>query len=350
MRQSGDNLRQTMKKVLVTGGAGFIGSHTCVELSSAGYQPIIVDNFCASERTMMPRLEEIVGAKVPLYTIDCRDAAALTQVFQDHPDLFGVIHFAAFKAVAASVAKPLDYFDNNLSSLWTLLRVMFAHDVKHLVFSSSCTVYGQPDTLPVTENTPLKAAESPYGRTKQMCEDILNDVVRSQAPLKAVTLRYFNPVGAHPSALIGELPIGKPENLMPFITQTAVGLREKLTVFGSDYATPDGTCVRDYIHVVDLARAHVSALNWLGQQAPTTFNEVFNVGTGEGTTVLQAINSFEHATGVKLNYELGPRRTGDVIETYANVDKAKSTLGWTAELSVEQALADAYRWQLKLPR
>jgi UDP-glucose 4-epimerase len=338
-----------MKKVLVTGGAGFIGTHTCIELVASGYQPIIVDNFCASERMMVQRVEEIIGAKVPLYDIDCRDQQALNRVFEDHPDMFGVIHFAAFKAVGVSVSKPLDYFDNNLSSLWTLLRVMLAHNVQHLVFSSSCTVYGQPDELPVTENTALKPAESPYGRTKQMCEDILTDVVQSQAAIKLVVLRYFNPVGAHPSGLIGELPIGKPENLVPFITQTAAGLREKLTVFGSDYPTPDGTCVRDYIHVVDLARAHVSSLNWLGQQSPTTLREVFNVGTGQGTTVLQAIQAFERASGTKLNYELGARRHGDVISTYANVDKAERTLGWRAEFSIEQAFADAWRWQLSLP-
>jgi UDP-glucose 4-epimerase len=339
-----------MKKVLVTGGAGFIGSHTCVELNAAGYQPIIVDNFCASERKMVPRVEQIIGSSVQTYDIDCRDQKALSRVFREHPDMFGVIHFAAFKAVSVSVSQPLEYFDNNLSSLWTLLRVMFESKVPHLVFSSSCTVYGQPDSLPVTEQTSLKAAESPYGRTKQMCEDIINDVVRAKAPLKAVTLRYFNPVGAHPSALIGELPIGRPENLIPFITQTAVGIRDKLTVFGSDYATPDGTCVRDFIHVVDLARAHVSSLDWLGRQTGTTFNEVFNVGTGQGTTVLQAIQAFERVTGTKLNYELGPRRPGDVIETYASVDKAKQALGWQAQLSIEQALGDAYRWQLTLPR
>ncbi len=261
-----------------------------------------------------------------------------------------MIHFAAFKAVGVSVSKPLDYFDNNLVSLWTLLRTMFAHNVPHLVFSSSCTVYGEPDTLPITEGAARKPAESPYGRTKQMCEDILNDVVRSNAPLKSVMLRYFNPVGAHPSALIGELPIGRPENLVPFITQTAVGLREKLTIFGSDYPTADGTCVRDYIHVVDLARAHVSALNWLERQPQTSLNDVFNVGTGRGTTVLQAIQAFERATGTKLNYELGPRRAGDVVEAFASVDKARDVLGFRAELTIEQALADAYRWQLTLPR
>lgn len=339
-----------MKKVLVTGGAGFIGSHTCVELVSAGYQPVIVDNFSASERMMVPRLEQIIGAKVPVYTIDCRNEAEMGRVFSEHPDLCAVIHFAAFKAVGVSVAKPIDYFDNNLASLWTLLRAMFTHNVPHLVFSSSCTVYGEADKLPITEDSPRKPAESPYGRTKQMCEDILNDVARSKAPLKSVMLRYFNPVGAHPSALIGELPIGKPENLVPFITQTAVGLREKLTVFGSDYPTADGTCVRDYIHVVDLARAHVRAIDWLEKQPQTTLNEVFNVGTGKGTTVLQAIHAFERSTGAKLNYELGPRRPGDVVEAYANVDKATRILGFRAEMTIEQAMADAYRWQLTLPR
>lgn len=339
-----------MKKVLVTGGAGFIGSHTCVELHAAGYQPIIVDNFSASERLIVSRLEQILGTSLPLYAVDCRNEAELGRVFEEHPDLYAVIHFAAFKAVGASVANPLDYFDNNLSSLWTLLRVMLARKVKHLVFSSSCTVYGEPDKLPVTEDSPRKPAESPYGRTKQMCEDILTDVARSNAALKSVVLRYFNPVGAHPSGLIGELPIGKPENLVPFVTQTAVGIREKLTVFGNDYPTPDGTCVRDYIHVLDLARAHVKALDWLDKQTATTLTEVFNVGTGRGTTVLQVIQTFERATGVKLNYEIGPRRSGDVVEAYANVDKATRELGFNAELSMEQALTDAYRWQLTLPR
>lgn len=337
-----------MKKVIVTGGAGFIGSHTCVELVAAGYEPIIVDNFCASERGMVGRLEQILGKRVTVYDIDCRDVAGLDRVFTEHPDTFGVIHFAAFKAVGVSVERPLDYFDNNLTSLWTLLRAQFRHQVPHLVFSSSCTVYGQPDKLPVTEASPLKAAESPYGRTKQMCEDIINDVVRSKAPLKAVTLRYFNPVGAHESALIGELPIGRPENLVPFITQTAVGIRDKLTVFGNDYDTSDGTCVRDYIHVLDLANAHVRALDWLGEQDRSCFNEVFNVGTGRGTTVLEAIRAFEEASGTRLNYEIGPRRVGDVIETYASVDKAKSVLGWEAKRDIKQALGDAYRWQVAL--
>lgn len=337
-----------MKKVIVTGGAGFIGSHTCVELVAAGYEPIIVDNFCASERGMVGRLEQILGKRVTVYDIDCRDVAGLDRVFTEHPDTFGVIHFAAFKAVGVSVDRPLDYFDNNLTSLWTLLRAQFRHQVPHLVFSSSCTVYGQPDKLPVTEASPLKAAESPYGRTKQMCEDIINDVVRSKAPLKAVTLRYFNPVGAHESALIGELPIGRPENLVPFITQTAVGIRDKLTVFGNDYDTSDGTCVRDYIHVLDLANAHVRALDWLREQDRSCFNEVFNVGTGRGTTVLEAIRAFEEASGTRLNYEIGPRRVGDVIETYASVDKAKSVLGWEAKRDIKQALGDAYRWQVAL--
>lgn len=337
-----------MKKVIVTGGAGFIGSHTCVELHAAGYLPIIVDNFCASERGMVGRIEQIIGEAIPSYELDCRDAAALEALLGEHPEVFGVIHFAAFKAVGVSAERPIDYYDNNLSSLWTLLRVLLAHDIPHLVFSSSCTVYGQPESLPVTEHSPLGQAESPYGRTKQVCEDLLNDVVRSKAHLKAVTLRYFNPVGAHASALIGELPIGRPENLVPFITQTAVGLREKLTVYGNDYPTLDGTCVRDYIHVVDLAKAHVRALDWLGEQSHNPFNEVFNVGTGKGTSVLEAIRAFEKASNTSLAYEIGPRRAGDVIETYASVDKAQRELGWRAELSIERAMSDAYRWQLAL--
>lgn len=337
-----------MKKVIVTGGAGFIGSHTAVELSRAGYMPVVVDNFCASERAMLGRLRQIIGHDFPVHELDCRDEQKLRAVFAAEGDVFGVIHFAAFKAVGVSVEKPIDYYDNNVGSLLVLLRTMFDAKVSNFVFSSSCTVYGQPDKLPVTEASPQKTAESPYGRTKQVCEGVIEDVVRSKAPLKAVTLRYFNPVGAHPSALIGELPIGRPENLVPFITQTAVGLRDQLTVFGNDYDTPDGTCVRDYIHVVDLAIAHVKALDWLAKQPLEPRNEVFNVGTGRGTTVLEAISAFEQASGQKLNYRIGPRRTGDVIETYASVEKSERVLGFKTERTMLQAMGDAYRWQLAL--
>lgn len=337
-----------MKKVIVTGGAGFIGSHTSVELFNAGYLPVIVDHFGASEPGIVDRLNQITGSELPVHRVDCRDGEALARVFAKHGEVFGVIHFAAHKAVGVSVEKPLDYYDNNLNSLVSVLREMKRAGVLHFVFSSSATVYGQPDQLPVTEASPLKPAESPYGSTKQICEAILNDVVASKQELKSVTLRYFNPVGAHPSALIGELPIGKPENLVPFITQTAVGIRDQLVVFGDDYPTQDGTAIRDYIHVVDLAKAHVRALNWLSQRPTRCFNEPFNVGTGRGTSVLEAIQAFERASGTKLNYRIGPRRPGDVVECYANVDKARQQLEWQAELSITDAMRDAYRWQLSL--
>ncbi|MEN9578291.1 MAG: UDP-glucose 4-epimerase GalE [Pseudomonadota bacterium] len=336
------------RKVLVTGGAGFIGSHTVVELCAAGYEPIIVDNFCNSDRRILSRIERIVGRPVTCRELDCADGAAMTRLFETDGRFFGVIHFAAHKAVGASVGQPLKYYRNNVGSLVTLLETMRDQAVRNLVFSSSCTVYGQPDTLPVTEATPRKTAESPYGRSKQFCEDVIDDTVRSGQVLSAVTLRYFNPVGAHPSSLIGELPIGAPENLVPYITQTAAGIREQLTVFGDDYDTPDGTCVRDYIHVVDLAKAHVSALNWLSRRNDTPNNEVLNVGTGRGTSVLQAIAAFEQAAGKKLNYRIGPRRPGDVVETYANVDKSQSTLEWKCELTTLDAMRDAYNWQASL--
>lgn len=336
------------KRVLVTGGAGYIGSHTVVELALAGYEPIIVDNFCASERGVLDGLRRILGYAPVVYELDCRDAAGLRAVFQHHEPIEGVIHFAAHKSVGVSVSDPLAYHDNNVGSLVTVLATMGEAGVQRFVFSSSCTVYGEPDQLPVSEDTPFKPAESPYGRTKQFAEAIIADLVKASGLLEAVTLRYFNPVGAHPSALIGELPLGKPENLVPFITQTAVGLRDELVVFGSDYPTPDGTCVRDYIHVLDLARAHVAALDWLGRRSASGNNEVFNLGMGKGVSVLEAIAAFEAASGVRLRYRLGPRRPGDVVEIYASVDKAQSVLGWRTELSFIDAMRDAYNWQLAL--
>jgi UDP-glucose 4-epimerase len=338
------------KKVIVTGGAGFIGSHTAIELQAAGYEPVLVDNFCASERGVIQGLERIIGHAPTVHELDCRDAAGLRQVFAREAPIAGVIHFAAHKSVGVSVADPLAYYDNNVGSLVTLLGVMAEAGVQDFVFSSSCTVYGQPDHLPVTEETPFKPAESPYGRTKQFSESIIGDTVKATGQLKAVTLRYFNPVGAHPSALIGELPLGKPENLVPFITQTAVGLRDELVIFGSDYPTPDGTCVRDYIHVLDLAQAHVAALDWLSRRQTSGFNEVFNLGMGAGVSVLQAIAAFEAASGTRLRYRVGPRRPGDVIEIYANVDKALRLLGWRTRRSIVDAMRDAYNWQLALGR
>jgi UDP-glucose 4-epimerase len=339
-----------MEKIVVTGGAGFIGSHTVVELVSAGYLPVVVDNFSRSDRRILGRLRELTGRDFPVHDVDCCSEPALLRAFEQEGSIDGVIHFAAYKAVGESVKDPLAYYENNVTSLCNLLRVMAKSGSRRLVFSSSCTVYGQPDALPVTEASPQKPAESPYGHTKQVCEAIIEAVVRAEQPLQAVTLRYFNPVGAHPSGRIGELPIGKPENLVPYITQSALGLRDKLTVFGNDYPTRDGTCVRDYIHVVDLAKAHISALRWLAGRTLKSCNEVINVGTGAGVSVLEAIAAFESATGVTLPYQFGPRRHGDVIETYASVDKAKAVLGWSAELGIVDALRDAYAWQVGLGR
>jgi UDP-glucose 4-epimerase len=337
-----------MKKILVTGGAGFIGSHTCVELFAAGYLPVVVDNFSGSDRRVKDALAKILGMALPVYEIDCCDAVALREVFRKEGPIEGAIHFAAYKSVGASVNQPLEYYANNLGSLVTLLQVMREENVRRFVFSSSCTVYGQPDELPVTEESPMKPAESPYGRTKQFCEAVINDAVTAKIPLQATSLRYFNPVGAHPSALIGELPIGKPENLVPFITQSAAGWRGELTVFGNDYSTRDGTCVRDYIHVVDLARAHVAAMRWLENETRPAFNEIFNLGTGNGVTVLEAIAAFEQASGTKLKYKLGARRPGDVMEVYASVEKATRLLGWRTELTILEAMRDAHRWQTTL--
>jgi UDP-glucose 4-epimerase len=334
-----------VKKVLVTGGGGYIGSHICLELVQHGYTPVVVDNFCASDRRILERTRRLAALDFALYELDCRDAAGMRQLFEREPDLFGVIHLAAHKSVGVSVKEPREYYDNNIGSLLTLLAAMDSAKVDRLVFSSSCTVYGQPKHVPVTEESPIEPAESPYGRTKQICEAILNDVVRSGAPLRSVTLRYFNPVGAHPSGLIGELPIGKPETLVPYITQTAAGLRDELTVFGGDYPTRDGTCVRDYLHILDLASAHVAALAWLGPKPLTPFNEVFNLGTGTGVSVLEAIRAFEAASGAALRYRVGPRRPGDAVEVYASVDKARRELGWTARLGIAEAMRDAWRWQ-----
>jgi UDP-glucose 4-epimerase len=336
------------KKVVITGGGGFIGSHTAIELCAAGYLPVVIDNFGASDRRIIGRAQELAGAQFSVHELDCRDRAGLARVFASEGECFGVIHFAAHKAVGASGPEALAYYENNLGSLTTLLGVMADVGLRKLVFSSSATVYGEADELPVTEASPTKPAESVYGRTKQICEQIIMDTAASRIPLSAVTLRYFNPVGAHPSGRIGELPIGTPANLVPFITQTAIGIRKELTVFGDDYDTVDGTCTRDYIHVVDLAKAHVAALDWLGRQARERFNEVFNVGTGTATSVLQAIGAFEQASGTKLTYRVGPRRPGDVVESYANVDKARAELGWRAELGILDAMRDAWRWQVAL--
>jgi UDP-glucose 4-epimerase len=335
-----------MKKILITGGAGYIGSHTAVELWNAGLEPIILDDFSNSHETVLDRLAEITGKRFAFYKGDCNQREILDQIAQDH-QLAGVIHFAAFKAVGESTQQPLAYYKNNLGSLLVLLEFMQDKGIQNIVFSSSCTVYGQPDVLPVTEATPRKDAESPYGNTKKIGEDILLDYVKSKPGIRVVALRYFNPVGAHLSAKIGELPMGTPQNLVPFITQTAAGIREKLTVFGNDYDTPDGSCVRDYIHVVDLADAHVKALGFLFEK-PLDFYEVLNVGTGRGNTVLEVIHAFEKVNGLKLAYEIGPRRAGDVVKTWADTTKINQVLGWYPKYSLEDCMRDSWRWQLTL--
>ena len=337
-----------MKKILITGGAGYIGSHTAVELWNAGLEPIILDDFSNSHETVLDRLAEITGKRFAFYKGDCNQREILDQIAQDH-QLAGVIHFAAFKAVGESTQQPLAYYKNNLGSLLVLLEFMQDKGIQNIVFSSSCTVYGQPDVLPVTEATPRKDAESPYGNTKKIGEDILLDYVKSKPGIRVVALRYFNPVGAHLSAKIGELPMGTPQNLVPFITQTAAGIREKLTVFGNDYDTQDGSCVRDYIHVVDLADAHVKALGFLFEK-PLDFYEVLNVGTGRGNTVLEVIHAFEKVNGIKLAYEIGPRRAGDVVKTWADTTKINQVLGWYPKYSLEDCMRDSWRWQLTLPR
>ncbi len=335
------------EKILVTGGAGYIGSHTVVELVEAGYEPVIIDNFSNSKESVLDGIAAILGRSVPCHQIDCNDVAALRNVFQQEGNIVGVIHFAAYKAVGESVGQPLKYYHNNVGSLVTLLQVMEEFKVTNLVFSSSCTVYGIPETLPVTEQTPVQKANSPYGNTKKVCEEILTDLAISGSSIKSIALRYFNPIGAHPSAKIGELPLGVPSNLVPFITQTAAGIREELTVFGNDYDTPDGTNIRDYVHVVDLAKAHVTAVARMleGKVADIEF---FNVGTGRGNTVLEAIHAFEKATGVKLNYKIGPRRAGDVPKIYADVTKATEVLGFKTSSALEETMKSAWDWQLSL--
>ena len=342
-------------KVLVTGGAGFIGSHTVVSLIEAGMQPIIVDNFDNSQPSVLEGIKKIIGINIPFYEIDCNDKNAVDHLFETEKDIKGVIHFAAHKAVGESVTDPLKYYQNNLGSLIILLNAMKKNQTPYLVFSSSCTVYGQPDQLPVTELSPIIPAESPYGNTKQICEEIIQDTIASSKAtsndfnLNAVLLRYFNPIGAHPSGHIGELPLGVPNNLVPYITQTAAGIREKLTIFGNDYDTVDGTCVRDYIHVMDLADAHVKALQFLAD-APSSDNicEVFNVGTGQGNSVLELVKAFEKTNDIKLHYTYGDRRSGDIEQIYASVDKLNQQLGWKAKRNVEEGLRDAWNWQQKL--
>ncbi|MDG1842242.1 MAG: UDP-glucose 4-epimerase GalE [Crocinitomicaceae bacterium] len=336
-----------MKSILVTGGAGFIGSHTVVSLINSGYTPIIVDDFRNANKTVVQGLKKLVEQDLLIYQVDVCDKSKMNEIFEKHV-FEGVIHFAAYKAVGESVDFPLKYYHNNLNSLMVVLECMKKHAVDKLVFSSSCTVYGEPkDLKEVDEQTPKVQANSPYGNTKCISEEIIQDYHAAWPMLKAVNLRYFNPVGAHSSALIGEYPIGKPNNLLPYVTQTAIGKLEELTVFGNDYPTKDGTCIRDYIHVMDLANAHVKAISFLEKQESSCC-EVINVGTGKGTSVLELITLFESKTGQKLNWSFGPRRSGDVTEIYANVSKAKKILSWEASYSIADALIHAWEWEKKI--
>lgn len=336
------------EKILVTGGTGYIGSHTVVELQNSGYEVIIVDNLSNSRADVVDSIEKVSGIRPIFEALDCLDYAGLDALFTKYKGIKGIIHFAASKAVGESVHKPLLYYRNNLVSLINLLELMPKHGVDGIIFSSSCTVYGQPDILPVTEAAPTKVAESPYGNTKQINEEIIRDYVKSGAPINAILLRYFNPIGAHPTALLGELPNGVPQNLIPFLTQTAIGIREKLSVFGDDYNTPDGSCIRDYINVVDLAKAHVVAMNRILEQKQEEKVEVFNIGTGRGLSVLELIHAFEESTGVKLNYQIVGRRAGDIEQVWANPERANNVLGWKAESTIEDTLRSAWAWQLKL--
>ena len=336
------------QKILVTGGTGYIGSHTVVELQNSGYEVVIIDNLSNSSADVVDNIEKVSGVRPFFEELDCLDYEGLNTVFAKHKGIKAIIHFAASKAVGESVQKPLLYYRNNLLSLINILELMPQHGVEGIVFSSSCTVYGQPDELPVTEKAPIKKAESPYGNTKQVNEEIICDTIKSGSPISAILLRYFNPIGAHPTALLGELPNGVPQNLIPFLTQTAIGIREKLSVFGNDYNTPDGSCIRDFINVVDLAKAHVTAIGRILDKKQKQAVETFNIGTGRGLSVLELINLFEKSTGVKLNYEIVGRRAGDIEKVWANPDYANNELGWKAEISIEETLKSAWAWQLKL--
>ena len=334
-----------MKKILVTGGLGFIGSHTVVELQQAGYEVVIIDNLYNSKIEVLDRIISITGIKPSYFNIDLRNKIAVKDFFNTNK-VDGIIHFAASKAVGESVKNPLLYYENNISTLVYLLQEMKEHQLSNFIFSSSCTVYGQADELPITENAPVKSAESPYGNTKQIGEEIIKESCKANG-LKAIALRYFNPIGAHETAIIGELPLGVPQNLIPFVTQTAAGIRKELSVFGDDYPTKDGTAVRDYIHVVDLAKAHIAALERLLNNGNKKDFEVFNVGTGTGSSVLEVIKAFEKVSNTTLNYKIVARREGDITSAYADTTLAKVELGWETEKTLEQALLAAWKWQLK---
>ena len=328
-----------MKKVLVTGGAGYIGSHTIVELITAGYTPIIVDNLCNTSTHNIDGIEKIINKSVKWHNVDCTDKEAMNKVFTEQGEVEAVIHFAGYKAVEESVQNPQKYYDNNMGSLKVVLKCMQENDVKNIIFSSSCTVYGMPDVLPVDENSPFKKAESPYGESKQICEKMLESDNSN-----SVSLRYFNPIGSHPSGLIGDCSADKPSNLVPIITEVAIGKRKEITVFGDDYNTPDGTCIRDYIHVVDLAKSHVLAMDFLIKNLG---KHAFNVGTGIGVSVLDAIKSFEKTNNLKINYSIGPRRSGDIEQIYANGSLVKTKLGWEPKESLEQAMKSVWNWKKK---
>ena len=335
-------------RILVTGGTGYIGSHTVVELQKAGYPVVIIDNLSNSNKEVLDGIERITGIRPDFVEADCTDIKALDKLFTDYPGIKGIINFAASKAVGESMQKPILYYRNNLATLLNLLEEMPIHGVKGIVFSSSCTVYGEPDVNPVTEQSPIKKATSPYGNTKQISEEIITDVINACAPIKSVILRYFNPVGAHPSAEIGELPNGVPQNLIPYLTQTAMGIRKELSVFGDDYNTPDGSCIRDYIDVVDLAKAHVIAVERMLEDKSDEKIEIFNLGTGNGLSVLQLINTFEEATGVKVPHKIVGRRAGDIEKVWANPTYANEVLGWKADTPIADTMRSAWAWQCKL--
>jgi UDP-glucose 4-epimerase len=338
-----------MQTILVTGGCGYIGAHTIVDLIEHGFDVISADNLSRASDKSLIGIEQITGKKIKNYKVDLTDKQATENIFIENPTIIGIIHFAAFKAVGESVEKPLDYYDNNLFSLVHLLQMAVKYNAKHFIFSSSCTVYGNPDSIPVTESTPLQTAASPYGATKQMGETIVRDTAFTY-PLSTILLRYFNPVGAHPSTAIGELPIGRPQNLVPAITQTAIGKLPTMQVHGADYDTRDGSCIRDYIHVCDIAHAHTLALQYSIKNNSEKSCEVFNLGTGNGITVLEAIKAFEKVSGVQLNYEIGPRRAGDIVAIYANNDKAVNTLGWKCKYGLDEMMLTAWQWEQSLAK
>lgn len=335
-------------RILVTGGTGFIGSHTTVELQNAGYEAVIIDNLSNSNIEVLDGIERITGIRPAFVEGDCTDMSTLRRLFEQYPGIQGIINFAASKAVGESVQKPILYYRNNLNILLNLLDLMPEFGVKGFVFSSSCTVYGEPDQNPITEDAPIKKATSPYGATKQISENIIADVIRSGSPIKAVLLRYFNPIGAHPSAEIGELPNGVPQNLVPYLTQTAIGIRKELSIFGNDYNTPDGSCIRDFIYVVDLAKAHVKALDRMLEDKSDDALEIFNIGTGDGLSVLQLLNAFETATEVKVPHRIVGRREGDIEKIWADPKKANEVLGWKAETDIHDVMRSAWLWQKRL--